>query len=1009
MINCKIMNRKGFRMRRLIWAALAVLMLAAAGKSQSAPAAAAKTAKPGAPAATTPAQPAPAAQIVPTSPDQDLFKLAKGLFQDGLYENAAGQFRRYLQEFPQGANREEAGFLLGRSLYLIQDYATALAVLNSELPQAKAFRDQILFYTGETAYLLHQDERSVSAFRQLLESYPKFSDADRAKRRLAQIAYRQGNRNLALGAYARALGFYQQAGSPPPDLEPLIWYKTGECLFHLGRLDEADTALKKAEAAIVSSDPDTAGLVMFRRAQLLVEAGRPEEAIPAFQEFLKANPRHPLAAAAHQAIARAYGERDDFKAAAAYLREQGPIQAVEQASQAFESARDHFLLGEYADAEKILKGLTQGQADPELRALSFRLLARVYVEEDKAAEAARLLEGWSQADPGRVDDARRLEIAEFLFQSNQLAPAETLLQAISPGAPASLADRADFLLAETRLRRGEPAAAEKDYKNYLARHPAGPSVPEAWLRLGEIKAQQGDDAGAIEVLRKATPAGADPEILIRGYGLLAESYRKQGLVDSALEASEAQKKLLPQLASAEEQALKRQAELYFRKGDYEKGLAIYAELSGQGQTSRHLDYRWHQGFGLYRLGRLEEANSVWRELAAGPEESSANLARFWLARLQAEAHDFAGANATLQAIVTDDPDFAAGVRWQMGRNLEALDDYAGARQTYQELKQTYPDALVDTRGRLLAVALQNEDYQGYVERVESALGSAPVSFSEAELLARVRAAALAKDEAELNRWARALLLVAVEEASVEEAAFRQAALKIYQDQREEGLKDLEKILDEDPATPFADEINLYLGEELWRQSRCDLALARLKGLDLSQGGPERTARILFMTGDCEGKLGHTQEMVQTFSRLVINYPGSTSFVAERYEVGMALKQAKEYDLAITAFEQALEQEEDRAVLAEAQYWIGECYQAQGDDHRAITEFMKVSYLYPEQAIWSTSAKYQAATILERLGQYQEAVRLYEMVVKEFQGSDMEAFAKQKLEAARQKLGGRPQK
>ena len=65
--------------------------------------------------------------------------------------------------------------------------------------------------------------------------------------------------------------------------------------------------------------------------------------------------------------------------------------------------------------------------------------------------------------------------------------------------------------------------------------------------------------------------------------------------------------------------------------------------------------------------------------------------------------------------------------------------------------------------------------------------------------------------------------------------------------------------------------------------------------------------------------------------------------------------------------------------------------------------MKVTYLYPDQGIWVTSAKYQAGTILERLGQYQEAVRLYEMVLKESKGDPKrEAFAKQKLEGARRK-------
>jgi len=970
---------------------------------------AAKAPKPAAPAATAPAQPtppAPVAPVAPSSPDQDLFKLAKGLYQDQLYENAADQFRRYLQEFPQGKSREEAGLLLGRSRFQLKDYPAALSALSAELPKAKTLRDQILFLLGESAYLLHQDDRSARAFRQLLDSYPKYPDADQARRRLAQISYRQGNKNLALGAYTKALEFYQQAPSPPADLAPLILYKTGECLVRLGRLDEAEAALKKAEAALATSDPATAALVSFRRAQLLEEAGRSEEAVRAFQDFLKASPRHSLAPAAHRAIAQADADKGDFKAAVSYLRDQGPAKVIEKAAQDFDSAREHFLLGEYADAEKILKGLIQAKpAAPTARllALSYRLLARVYLEQEKVADAAKLLSEWSQADPARVDDAMRAFMAELFFQSNQLEAAQAQLQAIGPNAPAAVSDQADFLRAETEFKRGELPAAETDLAAYLAQHPAGQHVAEAWLRLGEVKSLRGDDAGAVAVLRKATPAGASPELLIRGYGLLAESYRKQGLVDSALEASESQKKLLAQVPTAEEQALRRQAELYYRKGDYAKGVELYAELAGQGQTARLQDYRWRQGFGLYRLGKKAEAEAVWKGLAAAGETSVANLAQFWLAQIQADNNDWDGATKTLQAIVTDDPEFNVAMLWQIGRLREAAKDYAGARQAYDQIERNFPDALVDTTGHKLLLALVSEDYQTYMQLIAPLVAGESASFAEADLLAQARAAAAAQDEAELARSSRALRLVAVDEASVEEAALLKAKLLLLKGRREQGLKLMEQILDENPGTPFADQIALELGEELFQRANYDLALARFQGLEPLQQSPEQNSRILFMKGFCQDKVGHTQDMIATYSKLIAAYPSTTTFLGERVQVGVSLKLAEQYDLAIKAFEQALKTETDRGALAEAQYWMGECFQSKGDDRRAITEYMKVTYLYPDQGIWATSAKYQAATILERLGQYQEAVRLYEMVLKESKGDPKrEAFARQKLEAAKRK-------
>jgi len=102
-----------------------------------------------------------------------------------------------------------------------------------------------------------------------------------------------------------------------------------------------------------------------------------------------------------------------------------------------------------------------------------------------------------------------------------------------------------------------------------------------------------------------------------------------------------------------------------------------------------------------------------------------------------------------------------------------------------------------------------------------------------------------------------------------------------------------------------------------------------------------------------------------------------------------------YKVAIAGFEQYIQMFPDSDMADNAQYWIGECYYAQGELNRSEEEFRKVLIRYPN------GSKVPAATYklgLVYLAQNREdaARRQFEAVVEKYPGTTEAKLAQERL-------------
>ena len=98
------------------------------------------------------------------------------------------------------------------------------------------------------------------------------------------------------------------------------------------------------------------------------------------------------------------------------------------------------------------------------------------------------------------------------------------------------------------------------------------------------------------------------------------------------------------------------------------------------------------------------------------------------------------------------------------------------------------------------------------------------------------------------------------------------------------------------------------------------------------------------------------------------------------KIGFCLIQGSRIEEALEHFQKANvnPSAEDKPEIL---YWIATCYGKLGEYQRAITEYLKVPYLYSGIGKWGVTAEFEAARLYERQGDYAKALSLYKKIVR----------------------------
>lgn len=1015
-------------------------------------------------------------------------RTAHGLLQRGMVKEAIEEYRTALRLAPRHELADEARYGLAMALVRSNEHRAAvevLAELNTTNP-AFRYRVESLYLRGR-AYLALKDEAAAQqAFFAAASVDAEHALADSALVAAIELASRRADDAFIL---AHAPSWIDHAGTH--EESPRVRYALGLALHRADRHDEVITiieplmservisssitpraaylmarsheALGDDEAALAAytraaraEDSDVAAAASFARAFLLEERGRPDEAIPALQEVVRAWPDDPQAPAARLHLAIMLVNQDRSDEAIPFLQELDEhtryahdstywLAKAEVALGRFDQAADR-LARARASAEPGKDRLAAEMLYDEAVALyrgghvqsaadRFDSFIQAHADHSLAPEALRMTAMlWHEVGDHRTSLARCTQYLELIDQQGVHRPA------------------IEFLAAENMLLSGMTAEAVEQYRAVSTRFPESDAAPIALRRAGEalVRLQRADEA--TEVLQRAVVSARSEADRVQALRWLGEASFTQADWPGAERA-------LSETISGLGESSPVRASLWLklglaqaRQGKHEPALAAFTSAHEEtADEAVRAQTHFERGQALVALKRDSEAEKAFQQVIRAGAAGERFAAYAWnhLGAIGERAGEWQDAERAYEHAARD-ASLRAEALWRLAIVVERSGDAARAPSAWREAAEAQRDAdraAAASLRAVLAVARAGEAERtlGAFEEItpemiesapESLRGSLRYEFAwslkrtgQAAEARAAYAALLADDSAEeahhcyaqldladldlmdeaydaaLARLTPLLDRAAEDDRSFDES-FRSAiglragqaafALERFAEAHRAYTIVLDSMdKDDDGASTLIAEVALTAGESAFRAQRWRDAIALLGPLVEREELPQMVREpALLRLGEAHAQLQDWEASRAVLTKHREVFPESAFWHQAAFGVAWADENASRYKEAIEGY-QAIVDRHEGVTAARAQFQIGECLFAQRRYDEALREFLKVDILFaaPE---WSAAALVEAGRVLEALRRPSEARAQFEAVIQRFPESEWATLARERL-------------
>lgn len=1012
--------------------------------------AAAQNAEPGKaePPATRPAT-SPARRV------PEALNFANGLFRERRYELAAQEYERFLREAKPGPEADEALFGLANARLFQAEYSKARGRFEEFLKQAPEHPNAgtAWYRVGETSYMLGDLPAARRAFEAFTTRYPAHKHLDTAWPYLGDVCLRIGDVAAARRAYETALAAHPEgrladrarfglgrALTLQNELEPALaafttlaagggkdwadraWFRVGEVQSLAGRPAQAVEAFQKVEE--VAPQGPLVHEARLARAQALIKLDRRDEAEPILKGLADA-PRN-LAAQAAFDLGTSQLERGDAAAALGTL--DAASAKFGAAALVFRSAEAAAKLGRGDDARaRFLKAAEADPKDPWADDALLRA-ARLAADQRDHAEAAKLAARFVETFPDSPLKAdARLVAARAALAAGKPQDAVAILtdsmEHDKPSAPTAAAQR--YYLGIAYRDAGQASKADEVLAD-LAKDSAAPVAADARFMVGQGHMEARRYAEAADALEKYLATKPDGDVA---------AYALAHLVQARLELAqpEAADKALADLAErfpaskVLPPSRVRVAEAALATKNYEKAAGLFSLAADAPGTDPAVAARARLGFGWAKFdgGKPAEAAEAFASfLAARPDdplapEASLARARSLEAAKQADAALEAYARTAASYPATESADLATLGRARLcvaaGKGAEAAALFEAFDKDHPNYKPRDPqgpglDALLSDWGWALVDAGKAPEADAVFRRLLKDFPDSPHAADARFNLAE--SANQAKDHAEVVRLVTPLVAEGskVSPQLVQSALYRLGRTQAETKDWAAAAATLDRLLKDYPDAPVRREARLLRAEvaqELNDGTAADTVLAELAAEPALPTDPPGFARAVRRRRiQSLLALKKWAEVVETADALKAESPDDPLAAETDYARGRALQQLARWDESRAAYKAVIDARKGGDLVARAQLMIGETYFHQKDYHEAIRQFLKVDILYDAPA-WQAAALLETGKAHEQLAQWADAADTYERLRSKFPDDPSAREAATRLAAARSQIGAAP--
>jgi TolA-binding protein len=897
------------------------------------------------------------------SAEDDAFAQAVAHYKRAQWQEACGEFQRFLGESPDHTRAPQARFYYGEALSQLNRLDEARAQFGQLLEQDPSGRyaRQALYRRGEAAYLAGDREAARTDLELFAEKYAADPLCARAVPYLASIALEQGNGASAETLFLRALAQHP-AG-------PLM----AECRLGLARAMQLQ--------------------------------GKRDEARRLYRELIKVE--SPIAAAALLDLGTLDNVVGEHEAAL------NTFKTLQLRFPDYQPAKRHLGIGyalvqlnRHAEAEKAL---AVAMLDPQLgvEAGYWRGTAQK-AQGNFAAAVDTFTQSASIDEKHRLAPACAFEAGDGLIELKDLEAASRIFERALARWPAD-AWSDDFHFGKLRI-----AAASQDHvtcvaiaDEFLTRWPQSPLRAQATLAKARalVALKRHAEAGVVLTALRQQSEQLETDERAEVDALLAQAQAAQGQLADAEQSLQSVRGRGASDATLIQTALQ-VAEAAYEAGDFERAARLFADLtkSNQAQAAAWSGLGWSH----YRQNLWQPAADAFKHVVdqfPSDERTPEAALMAGISFEQLEQADGAIAMYDLVAEKYAESDRAAEALWRLGLLQEKTGARTQAAETYARLAVRFPkfeqfDAVLYRRARLLAAAHQEKEAAELFARICQEFPRGRFALEATLWLAEH---ALANEQIEHA----AELLAAVDATTaapslLEHTLFLEGQLALARQKWDQVEPPLTKLLAQFPAGYRAPTARYLIAEAAFRRGDFERAAELFSALnsDSATSGEAWAAMAQLRAAQSFAQLKRWSDAEHMAGAIGARFPNFERQHEADYLVGRCRAAAADFEGARQAYHKAIDalRAQGTETQAIAAWMLAETYFHQEDYAAALTEYERLDTCkFPR---WHAAALLQSGKCREQLGQWSAAVETYERLLKQYPDCEFSAEAGERRNAAR---------
>jgi tetratricopeptide (TPR) repeat protein len=204
---------------------------------------------------------------------------------------------------------------------------------------------------------------------------------------------------------------------------------------------------------------------------------------------------------------------------------------------------------------------------------------------------------------------------------------------------------------------------------------------------------------------------------------------------------------------------------------------------------------------------------------------------------------------------------------------------------------------------------------------------------------------------------------------------------------------LKRISEGFPDSGLKDKVEYLLGWTLYREGKIPEALKKFEYLIISYPDTDAAERAVVSIGDVFMELGRNNDGIRVLNGVLQITESKRLQRAAHKKIGLIYQSQGLYNMAIDSYRKAITNESSD-FNAELQFIIAQCLEDESYFDDAVSEYLKVCYLYPNIRHWVVKARLRVAHIFEFQGKWDEAKKIYEEIALE--GNEESKYAQEKL-------------